>query len=136
MPEVIVETLVPLGPDGAWEAWTRPDRLATWWWPMFPDTVYDLDARPGGRYRFETATGGFGARGDVVVADRPDRLVLTWTWLDHGADDGGPDPVTVTFAPSGAETLVRVVHETAEENRDPYAEGWRDCFARLGTLVG
>lgn len=135
MTEVVTETIVKATPERAWQAWTDPSELATWWWPMFADTTYDLDLRPGGSYRFESRSAGIGARGTYTETLAPQRLTMTWVWLTDGADDGPEDSVTVTFSAVDDTTVVRVVHSTGAEETEGYAQGWRDCLGRLEQLA-
>lgn len=64
MTTITIDTLVPSDPATAFAAWVDAERLRAWWWPMFPDTTYDLDPRVGGAYRIESAAAGIGVRGD------------------------------------------------------------------------
>lgn len=136
MTEVVTETTVEVPPERAWSAWTDPAELATWWWPMFPDTTYDLDVRPGGSYRFESRAAGIGARGTFTEVAAPELLVMTWVWLTDGADDGPEDSVTVTFSGDGETTVVRVAHSTGADATEGYSQGWSDCLERLALLFG
>ena len=136
MTEVVTEAIVKASPERAWQAWTDPDELAAWWWPMFADTTYDLDVRPGGNYRFESRSAGIGARGTYTEVLAPQHLTMTWVWLIDGADDGPEDSVSVTFSAVDDTTVVRVVHSTAAEETEGYAQGWRDCLDRLAQLPG
>ncbi len=108
--------------------------MARWWWPHLPDTTYDVDARPGGRYRIEAAAVGIGVQGEVVSLDEPRELVLTWQWM-HARVPGPVDRVRVALEESGTDTLVRVIHEMAgDQEHDGYQQGWTDVLARLAGL--
>ena len=108
--------------------------LAQWWWPHLPDTTYDVDARPGGRYLIDSATAGIGVQGELVSLDEPHELVLTWQWR-HAGTPGPVDRVRVAFEERDAGTLVRVTHEMAgDQEHDGYRQGWTDVLERLAAL--
>ncbi|MDQ4114856.1 MAG: SRPBCC domain-containing protein [Actinomycetota bacterium] len=136
MTDIVTETIVKASAERAWQAWTDASELAAWWWPMYTDTTYDLDVRPGGSYRFESRSAGIGARGTYIEILAPERLTMTWTWLTDGTDDGPEDSVSVTFSAVDDTTVVRVVHSTAAEETEGYAQGWRDCLDRLAQPTG
>ena len=133
-PPLLVEQQVGAAPVAVWPLWTTPDGLARWWWPHLPDTTYDVDARPGGRYRIHSATAGIGVQGELVSLDEPAELVLTWQWL-HGGTPGPVDRVLVAFEERDAGTLVRVSHEmSGDQEHDGYRQGWTDVLERLARL--
>lgn len=136
MTDIVTEKVVEAPVERIWSAWTDPEELAQWWWPMFPDTAYDLDVRVGGSFRIETPAGGIGARGGYVEVVPDDRLAMTWTWLTYGTDDGPEDVVTVTFSASGGAVVVRVAHRTVAAEPGGYAQGWSDCLDRLADYCG
>ncbi len=115
-------------------AWTEPELLARWWWPTRFRTTYEVDLRPGGRWRFRTVDLpdlGVLAVGGVFIEVRvPDRLVYTWVW--EGAGEG-ETLVTVEFRDRGTQTEVAVRHEHFADGhaRDEHTQGWNDCLDRL-----
>lgn len=129
--EITVSQEVPAPIEDVFAAWTDAERLATWWWPMWPDTSYDVDARAGGAYAIRSATGGVGVHGVFVTIDPPRRLELTWVWEDDGVD-GPEERVLVELAPQGAGTLVSVRHTTEAAGAEDFRQGWTHCLARLG----
>ena len=130
---VVVTQEVAADAETVWAAWTEPDRLARWWWPMFGDTTYDVDARDGGRFRFASVSAGMAVRGTFTVLDRPRRIGLTWVWEDE--DGVGPeDVVVVDLEPRGDRTLVTVRHTTEAAGAAGYRQGWTDCLDRLARL--
>ena len=135
MSTIELTRVVAAPPARAFAAWTDPELLATWWWPMLPDATYALDARPGGTLRIHSAQAGFGVTGEFVDVV-PERLLrFTWTWVedDAGAPSEPPDLVEVAFAALDAErTEVTVRHTSGEELAGSGIEqGWRACLDRL-----
>jgi uncharacterized protein YndB with AHSA1/START domain len=69
------------------EAWTDPEQVVRWFGPNgFTTTVHEMDARPGGIWRF-TMHGPDGAdypnRVEFIEVVKPERLVY-----NHGPDAG------------------------------------------------
>jgi uncharacterized protein YndB with AHSA1/START domain len=98
------------------DAWTDPAQVGAWWGPRgFTTTVYEMDVRPGGVWRYMMhGPDGTDYPNRVVYVEiaRPERLVY-----EHG-DDGGewnPFHVTVTFEDRGGRTRLvsRMVFPTA-----------------------
>ncbi len=122
------------------EAWTRPEQLTRWWAPKSAGISLlscEVDARVGGRYRFEFGHGAaqrmafFGRYLEVVPHTR-----LVWT--NEESDDG---PVTtVTFEETGGTTLL-IMHELhpSKEALDRATAGMEGCmpetFAQLDELL-
>jgi len=104
------------GVDRAWWAWTDADAISHWWGPQdWAATVYEMDVRPGGRWRFQIAP--------VDGSTEPVRGVATYTVVDAGAqlayvdafadetwqaDGTGTFPTAVTFAAKGTGCTVCV----------------------------
>lgn len=132
---------VPVDADRAFAAWVDPAELARWWWPQWPDTVYELDPREGGEYRIYSAAVGMGVTGRFTRFDPARGFTMTWSWISDGAAaeaDGEPvvDTVAVAFVtrPDGTEVTVR--HTSTEHLTDGGAEqGWNDVLDRLPSYL-
>ena len=92
--------------DLVFEMWTDPNHIAQWWGPDgFTTTVHEMDARPGGVWRF-IMHGPDGTdydnRVSYIEVTKPARLIFT---QDSDRDD---DPnqfhVTVTFEERNGQT--------------------------------
>ncbi len=134
-PTVLTLSRIVAAPrEAVFRAWTAPEVLARWWWPARFDTAYEVDARPGGRWRFRTIDlpdlGVLAVSGAFREASPPARLVYTWRWEEA---DAGEMLVTVAFGERGAQAEVTVRHErfTTERARDEHVQGWSDCLDRL-----
>jgi uncharacterized protein YndB with AHSA1/START domain len=114
----------------AWTAWTTPEGLARWWWPHWPDTVYVMEARPGGRWSARSQEAATGVEGEVVRLDVPHTLELTWRWDGDDAEDH----VRVDLAPQDAGTSVTVRHRTATRSGEDYRQGWEFVLGNLRDL--
>ena len=123
-------------PDDVFAAWTDPEIFKRWWGPPgTTTTAAEIDARVGGAYRATMLLPDgeiVYLKGKFLEVERPSKLVYTWAWED---DDGiGPESlVTVTFADTGGETDVTVLHEQlpSEESRDRHSHGWVGCLDNL-----
>ena len=120
-------------------AWTEPEKMIGWLCRVTPKhtmKILELDARPGGRYRFEVNTPE-GERhllsGEYRDVTPPERLVFTWT-LD-GNPDVGETLVTVKLFARGRSTELVLTHERFATRawRDRHAVGWDGCFDLLVT---
>jgi uncharacterized protein YndB with AHSA1/START domain len=131
---VTFELDLPAPAEQVFDMFTDPSRLVTW-----IGLSADLQARPGGRFRFEITPGQF-CEGQYVVVDRPHRLVFTWGWTDPGF---GLPPgtsrveVTLTSAHDGAgRTRLRLVHTgLAGDLGVLHEDGWSRFLARLAAMV-
>ncbi|MFS8102449.1 alpha/beta fold hydrolase [Lentzea alba] len=137
------------GPDRVWWAWTDPEAISRWWGPEGWDaTVYEMDVRPGGRWRFRIAP--------VDESADPVRIIATYgtvvprvelSYEDSFADekweaDGtGTFPTSVTFAASGTGCTVEVAAtfpdgaalQRAVELQ--MADGYAEALGRLAGLL-
>ncbi len=121
-------------------AWTEPELLARWWWPARFRTTYEVDLRPGGRWRFRTDDlpdlGVLTVGGAFLEVRASERLVYTWVWEEGAAE--GETLVTVEFRDRGDQTEVHVTHERFADGRarDEHVQGWADCLERLMHAAG
>ncbi|KYD02702.1 SRPBCC domain-containing protein [Heyndrickxia sporothermodurans] len=51
--ELTIERTVAIPLIYAWEGWTKPEHITRWWGPKYwTATVYEMDVRPGGIWRY------------------------------------------------------------------------------------
>ena len=136
MTEFAVQCRVAAPMEVVWRAWTTPGGLASWWWPQLRDTTYDIDARVGGSYRFESKAAGIGAQGEFTAVEQPGRLDMTWWWIG-GDTPTQPDFVSVDLQSDQAATQVTVTHRTPhpDDSCDDLRVGWNDVLKRLATTL-
>jgi len=124
--------------EKVWQAWTDPEILARWWWPVRFQTVYEVDLRVDGHYAFRTPDlpdmGILAVTGTYLEVRPPERLVYTWQWEGEGEP---PTQVTIGFLARGDQTEVRITHQgfSGEGERANHLTGWQDCLTRLESLV-
>ena len=126
--------------------WTDAAAIAGWFLPPGSGASWarrpEIDPRPGGTWHLDL-TGDDGAQYHIVariaILDRPERLVLDWSWTSDSAvlGSGGPSVVTVEIrtAPKGSEVVI--VHEglPSPEVRDRYIRGWARCLRGIALAV-
>lgn len=99
--------------DLVFQMWTDPKHIGNWWGPNgFTTTIYEMDVRPGGVWRFVMhGPDGRDYQNKIIYVEvvRPERLVY-----DHVS--GPVFRATVTFADEGGKTklAMQMLFETAE----------------------
>ena len=150
---VTVEIEIAAPPDRVFQALTDPKQLFAWW-SKEPSTellAFEMDARVGGRWRFQGkpepgsnhgAVGEqlkrndaqeFEAYGEILEYVPPRLLVWSWTanWHQHPKD---PTRVRWELIPTKNGTRVRVTHsDLAHEpvSRQDYKGGWQGVLQLL-----
>jgi uncharacterized protein YndB with AHSA1/START domain len=109
----------------------RPELLVRW-----IGIASDLDARPGGRFRFELLPGEF-CSGEYVEVLPPRRVVFTWGW-ESGAIPvpPGSSTVEIDLEPAGDGTRLRLTHHgLTPEHREMHDDGWSRFLPRLAAAA-
>lgn len=129
--EVVTSAHVNAQPTEVFAQWLSADALKQWWWPEFPDASYTVDGREGGEYAIESQERAMGIRGRFETVDEPNRIELTWTWLDHGM--AGPEShVRVDFDAEDGGTRITVTHDVVyPENVGSFGQGWDYVLGNL-----
>jgi uncharacterized protein YndB with AHSA1/START domain len=132
-----LERIIHAPVERVFNAWTVPEQLAAWWGPegaTIPD--YEMDVRPGGRWRtvMKLPDGNAPEVSGVYRAiEKNRRLVFTWAWTRADGSRGHETEVTVTFeaVPGGTRlVLVQQVFQSREQ-RDNHGKGWESTFDAL-----
>ena len=118
--EIVLSRVFDAPRDLVFRVWTEREHISKWFGPRgFTTTTHDMDARVGGRWRFEMrAPDGtvFTNRIEYLEIVPPERLVF-----DHGSDrDDCPKQfrVTITFdeqADKKTVVTMRQLHRTREQ---------------------
>ncbi len=139
VPSLTLVRRIRAAPAAVFEAWTRPEILATWWGPHHTRVLEaEIDARVGGAFRvmLEEDTG---ARHEVSGAyaeiDEPKRLVFSWAWSN------APERVsrvTVVLRAIAAGTEVTLTHDrfADEGTATRHRRGWTESLDRLAARWG
>lgn len=137
------------GVDRAWWAWTDAEAISRWWGPQgWIATVYEMDVRAGGRWRFQIAPADGSAapvRSIATYTNVADRAELAYD--DEFADevwqpDGtGTFPTTVRFTSTGTGCTVDIAATFPDEPalqravELQMAEGYAEALGRLADLL-
>ena len=133
-PRHVFATFIRATPEAIWRALTESDFTTRYW---YGSTIHS-DWTAGSRWELRTSGGQVGITGEVLEADAPSRLVVSYTQAWGG---GGEPPSRVTFeieaAGPGVQKLT-VVHETEPGTTTRIADaaaGWPFIIAGLKTLL-
>jgi len=150
---VVTEIEIAAPPERVFRALTDQAQLFAWWGrePSVELFAFDMDARPGGRWRFRgrPAKGSdhgevgeqlkrnkaaeFEAHGEVLECDPP--RLLVWSWIANWHER--PEETTIVkweLAPTSGGTRVRVTHSHLSQEpiaRKDYAGGWQGVLRLL-----
>lgn len=132
---VVTEIEIAAPPARVFQALTDPAQLKRWFSdPACPVKFWEMDARPGGRYRYATEKSSvmvnqvseFECSGEILEYDPPRTLVYTWiaNWHD---DPARRTVVRWELKPSSTGTHVKVTHSGLAHlptARQDYTGGW------------
>jgi uncharacterized protein YndB with AHSA1/START domain len=120
------------------EAWTRPDLMARWFFPAEGWTAtVTSDLKIGGRYEvaMHDNVGGqhtqFGVYREIVPVSR---LVFTWSCPELAVVDS---VVTVELIDHGERTELVLTHDLPPDAkiRRGHEEGWEGCLSNLQKML-
>ncbi|MGA2857816.1 MAG: SRPBCC domain-containing protein [Candidatus Sulfotelmatobacter sp.] len=132
---VVSEIQIAAPPARIFQALTDAAQLRQWFTdPSCPIHLWEMDARLGGRYRYNTEAGAavvnnvreFECHGEIVEFDPPRLLVYTWfgNWHD---DTSRRTVVRWELTPQAGGTHVKVTHSGLANlpiARKDYSSGW------------
>ena len=132
--EVSVRRFLKARRERVFEAWTRPDLMARWFFAGEGwTTAVTADLRVGGRYEvaMKDAAGGqhlqFGEYREIVPVSR---IVFTWSCPELEVTDS---VVTVDLIDHGERTELLLNHELPPDPRirGAHHDGWTGCLGNL-----
>jgi uncharacterized protein YndB with AHSA1/START domain len=143
--EIVMTRVFNAPRDLVFDAWTNPDLVRRWLlgpdgWSM---PVCEIDARPGGRYRYvwkHDADGSeMGMSGTYIEVKRPERIVSTETF-DEAWYPGEGRNTLVLVEKDGKTTMTATSRYDSREIRDavlksPMESGVRASYDRLAQIV-
>jgi uncharacterized protein YndB with AHSA1/START domain len=143
---VISEIEIAAPPARVFQALTTAAELKCWFSsPECPAHVWEMDPRPGGRYRYTTEKGSieingvreFECHGEILEFDPP--RVLVYTWLANWHDEVNHRTIVRwELAPTETGTHVKVTHSGLASMpvvRKDYAGGWPGVVEMLKKFV-
>jgi uncharacterized protein YndB with AHSA1/START domain len=154
---VTCQTEIETPPERVFAALTDPKQLVAWWGQETSVEIaeFEMDARPGGRWRFRwksapAAEHGavgeqlrrngaqeFEAHGEILEYVPPRLLVWSWiaNWHEHPTQ---PTVVRWELTPIPEGTRVRVTHSALNDepiSRKDYGSGWMGVLRLLKTFA-
>jgi uncharacterized protein YndB with AHSA1/START domain len=143
---VVSEIEIAAPPERVFQALTTAEALTQWFTnSSCPVKFWEMDARPGGHYSYETQKGTvvvndideFECHGEILEIDPPRLLVYTWiaNWHDN------KDLRTVVrweLTPKARGTHVKVTHSGLGQEdaaRKDYRSGWAGVVEMLKKFV-
>lgn len=117
--ELIFSRIINAPRELVFKVWTDPKHVAHWWGPKgFTNTIYEMDVRPGGIWRFVMhGPNGIDYQNKIVFNEIVKPELLTYTHGSGEENDPGQFQVTVTFEKQGNKTklTMRSVFQSAAE---------------------
>jgi uncharacterized protein YndB with AHSA1/START domain len=110
--------------------WVEADLLSAWL-----GIRAEVDARPGGQFRFEVAPGEW-CSGTYLVLDPPRRIVVSWGWESGRIDlPAGSSRVEVTLVAAAGGTRLELIHRGLHGDAlRLHADGWPRFLGRLDSV--
>ena len=134
-PTHVFSTFIRATPDAIWRALTESEFTTRYWY----GSSIRSDWAVGSGYELRTANDQPAIAGEVLEADPPRRLVLTYKSPWDGAPDEPPSRVSFEIDESGPGVAkLTVVHEAVPGSSTHIAEvaaGWPFIIAGLKTLL-
>ena len=127
MAELLREIVIDARPETVFPFLVDPEKHRAWL-----GTVVDLDPKPGGLYRVEVG-GRHLSEGTFVEVVPNERVVFTFGWAEPGHPiPSGSTTVTISLAPEGDKTRVRLVHSGLPADAvSDHTGGWDHYLSRL-----
>ena len=130
---IVTEIEIAAPPERVFAALTDPAQLMLWWVGTPKGALWEMDARPGGKWRYELADPSrkkvlngvrdFKAHGEITEFDPP--RVLAYTW---------PSTARWELSATSTGTRVKVTHSGLANEpmvRKDYAGGWPGVLEKL-----
>ena len=140
------EIQIAAPPERVFLALTDAAQLRQWFTPpSCPVHLWEMDARPGGRYRYTTEKGTvvvnnvseFECHGEILEYEPPRLLVYTWIGNWH-KDKAGVTVVRRDLTPQAGGTHVKVTHSGLAQEptaRKDYSGGWPGVVQQLKKFI-
>lgn len=124
--------------ERVFRAWTDPHALVRWFHPGVETVEAELDARPGGSYRFAMRRPGdselFYVTGHIRELRYPEYLELSWRpGIGSPGEKLCETVVAVSFLDRGLECELRLDQQafSTPAARDRHRAGWERCLELL-----
>jgi uncharacterized protein YndB with AHSA1/START domain len=122
-------------PEKLWEALTRPEFTRKYWCATHQESSF----QPGAGWKLMIPDGRVGDSGQVLEADPPRRLVLSWrNEFIPELKAEGYSRCTMELEPQGETVKLTVTHEMDREDSrliDGVGKGWPGILSSLKSLL-
>lgn len=128
-------TYIRSTPEKIWDALTKPEFTRRYW----AETTQKSDWTPGASWAAYTPDGRLWDKGEILLAERPKKLVLTWQnqhFPEMKAE--GFTRLTYELAPEGDAVKLTLTHEIDREDSKiigATSQGWPMVLASLKSLL-
>ena len=135
---IFVQRLLQARQTLVFEAWTRPELMARWFFPGAKWTAsVSADLRVGGRWKvvmLDDAGARHSQFGEYREIVAPSRLVFTWSCPELAVVDS---VVSVVLTERGKHTELALTHELPPDPnvRRGHEEGWQGCLGNLEKML-
>jgi len=147
--ELTIERIVAIPARLAWEGWTDPKHITRWWGPKgWTTTVYEMDVRPGGKWRYSLKADDNNGEEACCKAvyeevEAPSKLIYIDAFADSEWNIVSDSEMytTVLFKERGEGTQIIIVTRFATNEQLDNAEamgmieGYTDAYDRLETYL-
>ena len=143
---IVSEVHINAPAERVFQALTDPRQLLRWWTSeKCPTEYFEIEARPGGKWRFGSKSSKlvvngvshFFCEGEVVECDPP--RLLAYTWIANWHDDKSRRTlVRWELTPAKGGTQVKVTHSGLSQEavaRKDYSGGWPGVVQALKQFV-
>ncbi len=131
--ELLITRIFEAPVSVVWRMWESRDHIMRWWGPEgFTVTDFDLDFRPGGKWRSGMTSRDYPkswANGAFIAIVPRQRIVMSFAW-EQGSGQPTDTTITVTFEEKDGDTIQHF-HQTpftSVEDRDSHIGGWNSLF--------
>ncbi|MFQ5548168.1 MAG: SRPBCC family protein [Woeseia sp.] len=134
--ELIYETYIRASAERVWNALTSAEFTSQYFYGTHVESTW----KPGAAVRYFNEPGGTVAvEGEVLEADPPNKLVISWHVLyDDDACTERPSRVSFYVEDLGEQTKLRIVHDDFPDDSvvpDSVRQGWPWIIAGLKSLL-
>ena len=134
-PEFVYVTAIAAPPEKVWQGLTTPEFTYQYW----HKTRIASDFAVGSKVEFTLDDGEVACEGEVLAADRPNKLSYTWAFPKNPAQDNEP-PSRVTFLIEEIQggSKLTVIHDQFVEGSEILklvSNGWPLVIGGLKTLL-
>ncbi|MFQ5983544.1 MAG: SRPBCC family protein [Woeseiaceae bacterium] len=135
-PVLTYETYIRASAQRVWQALTSAEFTSMYFYGTHVESTW----KPGAPVKYFNEPGGTVAvDGEVLEADPPNKLVITWhVHYDDDARAEEPSRVSFHIEEMGEQTRLRIVHDEFPDNSvvpDSVREGWPWIIASLKSLL-